>query len=144
MKEIKIVIPDGVDEILTITCIGTEVRKDDSPRNIMTSVFNRTFDITEHDGETLEINQNGATKWRAGEKDQAALDNELKNARWIPCSERMPEAEVPVLVCSEHRTVYIADWNGEAWEYENDMGDYVGCDFKHTHWMPLPEPPEGM
>lgn len=55
----------------------------------------------------------------------------LKRQRWIPCSERLPEVGVEVLVYSES--------DGEA-------VDYYGGEFFRwpdvTHWMPLPEPPE--
>lgn len=50
---------------------------------------------------------------------------------WIPCSERMPEGVVSVLVTGDWFDYAISFWNGASW------GD---LDFEPpvTHWMPLP------
>lgn len=71
---------------------------------------------------------------------------------WIKCSERMPDAETPVLALLNgeirvaeirwdmptHEETYRPFWywddpydDGQPWEV-----------FDITHWMPLPEPPE--
>lgn len=57
--------------------------------------------------------------------------------RWIPCSERMPKDNCYTLVAvlfDEIYEVYIAAFRGDGW---HTVEGYV------THWMPLPEPPEG-
>ena len=62
--------------------------------------------------------------------------------RWIPCSERMPEAGTPVLIyaCKHRVTAYYDNCKNLFRLTENDnlyyIAEYV------THWMPLPEPPE--
>lgn len=65
-------------------------------------------------------------------------------ARWIPATERLPEAKVDVLAvvrCKDGTSVVNQGWYSvlnERW--------YIGLTGIHatvTHWMPLPEPPEG-
>lgn len=62
--------------------------------------------------------------------------------RWIPCSERLPEAGMPVLIyaCKHRVTAYYDNCKNLFRLTENDnlyyIAEYV------THWMPLPEPPE--
>lgn len=68
--------------------------------------------------------------------------------RWIPCSERLPEELLPVLVAvrekdrkaawatekSWHYVTAISALDGGVWDY---YGDQVAA------WMPLPEPYKG-
>lgn len=57
--------------------------------------------------------------------------------RWIPCSERLTEDNCYTLVAvlfDEIYEVYIAAFRGDGW---HTVEGYV------THWMPMPEPPEG-
>lgn len=72
--------------------------------------------------------------------------------KWIKCSERMPEAGVPVLVLlsGEIRVAEIR-WDTPTheetyqpfryWDDPYDDGQPWEV-FDITHWMPLPEPPE--
>ena len=65
------------------------------------------------------------------------LESELtKVSDWIPCSERMPEIDVPVLVHTG---------NGMDIDHTYDFGDgvsfYDDLYGEFTHWMPLPAPP---
>ena len=72
----------------------------------------------------------------------AAL-REQEERRWIPVTERLPEADVAVLA----RCFYRESWrtlvchkskrNAGEW-YTNVAGQWVQV----THWMPLPEPPK--
>ena len=61
--------------------------------------------------------------------------------KWIPCSERLPEAGMPVLIygCRHRVTAYYDNCKNLFRLTENDnlyyIAEYV------THWMPLPEPP---
>lgn len=64
--------------------------------------------------------------------------------RWIPCSERLPDNGVAVLV-------YTGENNFKVWlaEYSKYMevwtlaGNYVPIKKNNvSYWMPLPEPPE--
>ena len=55
----------------------------------------------------------------------------LKRRRWIPCSERLPEAGADVLAYSRYKGVVVDYYDGVLWGYDDV-----------THWMPLPEPPE--
>lgn len=53
---------------------------------------------------------------------------------WIPCSERMPEGVVSVLVTGDWFDYAVSFWNGASW---------CDLDFEPpvTHWMPIPKPP---
>lgn len=49
----------------------------------------------------------------------------LKQTKWIPCSERLPDTETEVLALCRRGGVSF---------------NIIDCAV--THWMPLPEPPE--
>lgn len=58
---------------------------------------------------------------------------------WIPCSERMPDTYVNVLLTDEHGDTCI----GQLESFE-DAHFYISSSihrYKATHWQPLPEPP---
>ena len=69
--------------------------------------------------------------------------NDLPSAQqWIPCSERLPEKEKPVLICLDDGTITdgifygigeIIEWDGAMDERCFDVDEVVA-------WMPLPEP----
>lgn len=66
-----------------------------------------------------------------------ATEKQPKVGEWIPCSERLPEENIPVITC---------DKNG--WISVNINSPYVGKknDFEcgyYVAWMPLPEPYRG-
>ena len=70
-------------------------------------------------------------------------------AKWIPCSERLPDAKYgkgdSVLCCTETGLMYILYWNGGNWcvptgkphEWVNHK---TGWHDKVIAWMPLPKP----
>lgn len=63
-------------------------------------------------------------------------------SRWIPCSERVPECEKPVLVTGIYGAVFIA-----IRKYDPIYEDYIWWHSEHGRvrakaWMPLPEPYE--
>lgn len=69
--------------------------------------------------------------------------------RWIPVTERLPDDDIYVLVivsgkpCKNvtlHNAVELAEYDPEGWILEM-WPDWMDADV--THWMPLPEPPEG-
>lgn len=60
---------------------------------------------------------------------------------WIPVSERLPDADVDVLVYVpgvDSSYVWLGFIENDVWYW--DTGSTM--DFPVTHWMPLPEPPE--
>ena len=57
--------------------------------------------------------------------------------RWIPCSERLPDNDEPVLISNSHG-VTKAWWNGRFWS-SIAVKKYKTV----TAWMPLPEPYKG-
>ena len=64
--------------------------------------------------------------------------------RWIPCSERLPEYGVDVLVYAKpwEDNIQVAhiQYDGIMWELSD--GEFYFSKSDVTHWMPLPEPPE--
>lgn len=62
-------------------------------------------------------------------------------SQWIKCSDRMPDRFTDSLV-TDGKRVGVKWWGGDKWDCwaENDFVIYSG---NITHWMPLPEPPEG-
>jgi hypothetical protein len=63
-------------------------------------------------------------------KDIPSAENK---GEWIPCSERLPEAGVSVIVTSKGGYVYTSNIAHGEWEYGGDV----------IAWMPLPKPWEG-
>ncbi len=68
---------------------------------------------------------------------------------WIPCTERLPEENVPVLICSEKRYKNDISFNliTVGWLERFDWGgtDFFSYDDMWNHgkviaWMPLPQP----
>ena len=64
-------------------------------------------------------------------------NNIEKVSDWIPCSERMPELGVPVLVIGGSTA-----WVDKAYDSDDGVSFYEDNYGRVTHWMPLPEMPE--
>lgn len=73
------------------------------------------------------------------EKAYRAINDIPAVNRWIPCSERMPETDTPVICYMRIGQILVM-------ELSDDDGWYCGITRYNpravTHWMPLPEPPE--
>lgn len=60
---------------------------------------------------------------------------------WIPCKDRMPTPETPVLTINDTGEILVCDWCPQRhiwampWSEVNMHPDRI------SHWMPLPEPP---
>ena len=65
-----------------------------------------------------------------------AKDNNVPS-KWIPVTERLPDAWVDVLSCDRNKnlTVDCVDKNGKWYSEYTDLEEV-------THWMPLPEAPK--
>lgn len=65
---------------------------------------------------------------------------------WISIAERLPEDFEFVLVwfAGGESNVDVANWDSEAkwWSLPNNGFNHP--DDEPTHWMPLPDPPEGV
>ena len=78
-----------------------------------------------------------------------ATDNNV-GGKWIPVTERLPEKQADVLLFfgGKYKNMAVGFWHGEKemnavyWCAYTDDGFYTDCDWKPTHWMPLPEPPK--
>jgi len=67
-------------------------------------------------------------------------------SKWISVKERLPEVDTQVLIYySDTMTTGFqaseAPMSNEAIPYW--INSEIGCDLPVTHWMPLPNPPEG-
>ena len=56
-------------------------------------------------------------------------------SEWISVEERLPEAEVDVLVTDDNGYVYVSRYHVGSISFWSAMKEV-------THWMPLPAPPE--
>lgn len=61
---------------------------------------------------------------------------------WVPCSERMPDENVTVLVLRYGATPELAQYELGDWWYIDKLPDGSGVVDGVTHWMPLPAPPK--
>ena len=72
----------------------------------------------------------------------------LKRTRWIPCSERLPESTLELLVIVSGKVGNITFVNSvNIGNFDRDEGWILEMwpeweTPNVTHWMPLPEPPE--
>ena len=77
-------------------------------------------------------------------EDKNVLTNGVTIQRWIPVTERFPDAEYGesenVLTYNEFGMEHILYFDGGCWCYPD--GEVYDKLFHITHWMPLPEPPK--
>lgn len=61
--------------------------------------------------------------------------------QWIPCSERLPDDDIKVLVTDEDGDIYIAYYDYNEWSDDPKIEWWTG-EFRiyPIAWMPLPEP----
>lgn len=73
------------------------------------------------------------------------IDTLEQEPRWIPCSERLPEANRAVLTYVDTgatKTYCLADWNGNCIGWEEWIGTRLiekEMGYKILAWMPLPK-----
>lgn len=69
---------------------------------------------------------------------------ERRNGKWIPVTERLPEEGKYVLVYGKelHPNPHASQIEVSK-VYDGNYWSGFGRTGKITHWMPLPEPPEG-
>ena len=110
----------------------------------------------------VECKRCGAAPHRLGAWDRETAVKYWNSVnRWIPCSERLPDIDVPVLtwdgqyISVERRIEYFLYNDEETGHIERQYGEYwidgvegdeenpIGLrDGTATYWMPLPEPPK--
>lgn len=70
----------------------------------------------------------------------------MKAPRWISVKDEMPEDETEVIIIVQHKIGWYRafawhdeyGWHSSAVEFGDGESDFV------THWLSLPEPPEGV
>ena len=72
-----------------------------------------------------------------------AIKESLKQTRWIPVTERLPQLEQPVLILDRRGNIMVRTLRFLAGEKEPSFRPDGLVPQKHiTHWMPLPEQPK--
>jgi hypothetical protein len=82
-----------------------------------------------------------STGWNHETPEEAANEWNTRASGWIPCSERMPDDDVDVLVYDDG--ILIARYNSNE-EYTSGWMESFECYplTNVTHWIPLPQSPE--
>ena len=70
------------------------------------------------------------------------IDNGVTAQEWIPVTDRLPEniANRVLVVCERSNGVFYAHYEKPFWINLETDKPFIST---VTHWMPLPEPPEG-
>ena len=70
-----------------------------------------------------------------------SLISEMPSASmWIPCSERMPEVGIPVLIYDKHhKAFFVAKLDEDYFGFSSNMWHHPA---DVPFWMPLPETPK--
>lgn len=98
-------------------------------------------DAVKYGNKDAEQQYRSYSTWMSYEIADSIRDAPAVN-RWIPCIERLPEKHVEVLAYSPYwGKIVVAMWGGEFWLEQWTDDDLEQSEI--THWMPLPEPPEG-
>lgn len=111
--------------------------------------------------EALQPPHQSDCTFRADAPDEAAIFDEVsalrveiaqlrEERRWIPVGERLPEDDVPVLVCQQGCEYHVIGWREHRpydivpetiWTFGDELDKGYPPE-KITHWMPLPTGPE--
>lgn len=104
------------------------------------------------DADKLEIIAIDVTDLPYGKCLDVVLLEDIQNATtenvWIPVSKRLPETFVYVLVCTNHREIFIANLEHAQYPIKDKYwfglpnGDFITMN-QAIAWMPLPEPYKG-
>lgn len=57
---------------------------------------------------------------------------------WISVKDRLPKNDEIVIICTDKNFIYAGELIGDTWFLDNDSWTATV-----THWMPLPQPPQG-
>lgn len=70
----------------------------------------------------------------------AEIINAPSASRWIPCSERLPEVGIPVLIYDKHhKAFFVAKLDEDYFGFSSNMWHHPA---DVPFWMPLPEAPK--
>ena len=114
----------------------------------MSDLIDREYAIKRFCEDGTYLERHGVGMMTLCEAKQRAVDliESFPSAQphWIPCSERLPEEDEDVLVCSEEGDIDIACWLPEQWTDEPHIEWWSG-EYRvyAVAWMPLPTPYEG-
>lgn len=114
--------------------VPEEVAAEDCPAFVKYDVTDALEDdIDSDDHPLLWSYKNGWNACRA-----AMLQGAEPVQGWIPCSERMPEKWLPVMVMYEDGEMWSAIWTGTRWDDGTDVPDPHTV----THWKEMPAAPQ--
>lgn len=71
------------------------------------------------------------------------LDKKLVDTEWIPCSERLPEDGVAVLITTKNKEVYIDQVITDPYKERYFQSNTAYDNFQVIAWMPLPKQYKG-
>jgi hypothetical protein len=74
---------------------------------------------------------------------QAECDRMKAQNRWIPVTERLPDAGTMAIISGLKGFKSVALKSHDGWSDQIYGQHYFDCDTFITHWRPLPQPPEG-
>lgn len=122
-------------------CMCDECHEDDCLTPLFRSAANLIEQLTDENTDLRkEIEWKGmviALAQKNQTEAEAERDALREKKRWIPVSEKAPEYDMPQLAMTADGEVLTANYAYGEWF------DTLGQDVDVTHWMPLPEAPEG-
>lgn len=114
--------------------IGRKMYSDKTLNNMRKEDLIKLLHIAEHNYETLNWLYGNAVKYN---------EKNIPIPKWIPCSERLPEEHIGVIVevdtniVTQYYMSYVENGKWRMWETDRYLDE---LEFKPIAWMPIPEP----
>lgn len=123
--------------------------RDKIPLTLPGSVYEFGIEKPNHYGNAMRGGIRKALRCMEQCYNYTLADTVNQTQHWIPVSERLPEEKKDVLLYFgfKGKNQAVGFWYGgdediTFWYAYTDDGFYTDCDYRPTHWMPLPKPPK--